>query len=74
MFCLHRESECDQDVENACKKMNRRNALILGIVALCLMIGIVVPVSLTSVSGDPTGNDNPTTELTPSTKIKIRKI
>ena len=60
-------------MENACKKMNRRNALILGIVALCFLIGILVPVSITSVSGDPTGNDNPTTELKTSTKSKLGK-
>ena len=41
--------------------MNRRNALILGIVALCLMIGIGVPVSLTPKSDDLTGNANVTT-------------
>ena len=53
--------------------MNRRNALILGIVALCFLIGILVPVCITSVSGDPTDNDNPTTELKTSTKSKLGK-
>ena len=66
----HRQSSNDQDVEKTCKKMNRRNALILGIVALCLMIGIGVPASMT---GDSPGNANLTT-VAPSTKIKIRKI
>ena len=50
--------------------MNRRNALILGFVALCLMIVIGVPASMT---GDSPGNANLTT-VAPSTKIKIRKI
>ena len=51
--------------------MNRRNALILGLVALCLIIGIGVPMSVTGRSGDSTGNANLTTagkKLTTSTK------
>lgn len=39
--------------------MNRRNALILGIVAWCLIIGIGVPASISS--GDSPGNANLTT-------------
>ena len=52
--------------------MNRRNAFILGIVELCLIIGIGVPTFMISMSGDST----PTVDkkLTTSTKIKIKKI
>ena len=74
LLALHdphrQQSENDQDVEKTCKGMNRRNALILGIVALCLIIGIGVPAS---ISGDSPGNANLTT-VAPSTKIEIRKI
>ena len=57
--------------------MNRRNALILGLVALCLIIGIGVPMSVTGRSGDSTGNDNLTTagkKLTISTKYSNNGI
>ena len=57
--------------------MNRRNALILGLVALCLIIGIGVPMSVTGRSGDSTGHANLTTSgknLTTSTKYSNNGI
>ena len=57
--------------------MNRRNALILGLVALCLIIGIGVPMSVMGRSGDSTGNANLTTagkKLTTSTKYSNNGI
>ena len=57
--------------------MNRRNALILGLVALCLIIGIGVPMSVTGRSGDSTGDANLTTagkKLTTSTKYSNNGI
>ena len=73
----HRQSENDQDVEKTCKEINLRNALILGLVALCLIIGIGVPMSVTGRSGDSTGNANLTTagkKLTTSTKYSNNGI